>query len=116
MQAEREEADAAAAPLPEATLSAPTAANRFLAISRAPIDQVGPLASIPNYTRHLLKPTDLEKLRVNATRGLKDKFSVMSVSGSFLDGVELLKENVITTKLIEKVKEHCECYGMDEVF
>ena len=40
----------------------------------------------------------------------------MSVSGSFLDGVELLKENIIATKLIEKVKEHCEYYGMDEVF
>ena len=116
MQAEREEEEAVTAPLPEATLSAPIAANRFQAISRLPIDQVGPLASIPNYTRHLLKPTDLKKLHVNATPGLKDKFSLMSVSGSFLDGVELLKENVVATKLIEKVKEHCECYGMDEVF
>ena len=49
MQAEREEEEAVTAPLPEATLSAPIAANRFQAISRLPIDQVGPLASIPNY-------------------------------------------------------------------
>ena len=40
----------------------------------------------------------------------------MSVSDSFLDGVELLKENVVATKLIDKGEEHCECYGMDEMF
>ena len=40
----------------------------------------------------------------------------MSVSGSFVDGVELLKENIVATTLIDRVKEHCQAYGMDEIF
>ena len=94
----------------------PKAANRFQANLGLLADRVGQLASIPNHQRHQLKPIDLEKLRVNATRGLENKFSLMAVSGSFVDGVELLKENVVATNLIEKVKRHCESYGMDKVF
>ena len=109
LQAERavegETSDDERATLLDEALSAPTAANSFQVVSLSPLDQVGPLVSIPNQTRHLLKPTDLENLRVNATRGLKDKSSLMSVSGSFLDDVELLKENVVATKLNDKVKE-----------
>ena len=40
----------------------------------------------------------------------------MSVSGTFVDGVELLKENIVATTLIARVQEHCQAYGMDEVF
>ena len=102
--------------VPNEVLSAPTAENRFRREVRTANELIGSSTSIPNWKRQLLKPVDLEKYRINATRGLTDKFSLMSVSGSSVDGVELLQENVDTTKLIDKVKEHCVSYGMDDVF
>ena len=33
-----------------------------------------------------------------------------------MDGVELLKENIVATTLIARVQEHCQAYCMDEVF
>ena len=101
---------------PDPVLSAPTAANRFNATARNAAEQTLLHISIPNWKRAGLKPVDLEKLRVNATKGLPNQFTLMSVCGSFVDGVELLKENIVATKLIDRVEEHCRSYGMDEVF
>ena len=106
----------AAAPAPDPALSAPTTANRFNPVARTADEQTNVPISIPNWKRATLKPVDLEKLRVNATKGISKKFSLMSVSGSFVDGVELLKENIVATALIDRVEEHCRAYGMEEVF
>jgi hypothetical protein len=90
--------------------------RRFLETARAANAQDEVLQSIPNWKRSTLKPVDLEKYRQNATKGLSKKFALLSVSGNFSDPVELLNENVVATKLIEQVKDHCKQYGMDEVF
>ena len=90
--------------------------SRFLKEARAAVAQEGTFQSILNSKRYTLKPVDKEKYRVNATTGLSSKFSLMSVSGNLVDAVELLSENVVATKLINKVKEHCKTYGMHEVF
>ena len=71
---------------------------------------------IPNSQRYSLKTSELDKLRNNATRGLEDKFSLMSVSGNLVDAIELLEENVNATTLIAQVQHHCKKYGMDQVF
>ena len=33
-----------------------------------------------------------------------------------MDGVELLKENIVAITLIDRVREHCQAYSMNEVF
>ena len=99
---------------PEPARTEPTI--RFLEVARGNNALTPTLLTIPNWKRSSLKPVDQEKYKMNATRGLEDKFSLMSVSGAFIDGIELLKENVVATKLIERAKEHCKSYGMDEVF
>ena len=90
--------------------------RRFLETARDATAQQEVFQSIPNWKRSTLKPVDLEKYRQNATKGLSKKFALLSVSGNFSDPVELLNENVVATKLIEQVKDHCKQYGMDEVF
>ena len=108
---------AAPSPEPAEAPTAPTATTtRFKAVGRPVADQGPQPLSIPNWKRTTLKPVDLDKLRINATKGLTNEFSLMSVSGSFVDGVELLKENIVATTLIDRVKEHCQAYGMDEIF
>ena len=107
---------AAPAPEPAAAPTAPTATTRFKAVGRPVVDQGPQPLSIPNWKRTTLKPVDLDKLRITATKGLPNKFTLMSVSGSFVDGVEILKENIVATTLISRVREHCQAYGMDEVF
>ena len=96
--------------------TAPTATTRFKAVGRPVADQAPRTLSIPNWKRTTLKPVDLDKLRITATKGLPNKFTLMSFSGTFVDGVELLKENIVATTLIARVQEHCQAYCMDEVF
>jgi hypothetical protein len=90
--------------------------SRFRHEVRSAVEQKGIFQSISNSKRNTLKPVDKEKYRVNATTGLSDKFGLISVSGNLVDAVELLNENVVATKLITKVKDHCTTYGMHEVF
>ena len=85
--------------------------RRFLETARDATAQQEVFQSIPNWKRSTLKPVDLEKYRQNATKGLSKKFALLSVSGNFSDPVELLNENVVATKLIEQVKDHCKQYG-----
>ena len=107
---------AAPAPEPAAAPITPTATTRFKNVGRPVADQEPQPLSIPNWKRTSLKPVDLDKLRITATKDLSNKFTLMSVLGSFVDGVELLKENIVATPLISRVREHCHAYGKDEVF
>ena len=69
---------------PASAPTAPTATSRFKAVE-LPVEDQGPQPiSKPNWKRVSLKPVDLHKLRINATKDLTNKFSLMSIIAIFL--------------------------------
>ena len=69
---------AAPSPEPAEAPTAPTATTRFEAVGRPVADQGPQPLSIPNWKHTTLKPVDLDKLRITATKALHNKFSLMS--------------------------------------
>ena len=70
-----------------------------------------------NTERATLTTTNLEKLRVNAVKGMEEKFDLTDPIETVAEtGIEVMKHNVDVTTLIEASQKHCQRYGMDEVF
>ena len=76
-------------------------------------DKAGNLVStISNSDRASLKPTELEKLRQNCIEPLPEKFQLIR----FTEGDRQLDQNYNITMAINEAKQHCQIFGMDEVF